>query len=101
MRFDKKIIIQKINEATEEWSDVWTLHAAINKAKATEYSGAATETKRTLTFTVRFATPLTVIAYQTSAFRIVFDGVVFNITDFDDFMLEHKTIRFTGVSEYV
>lgn len=104
MRFDKKIIIQKVDEATELWSDVWTLHAAVNNAntsKTAEYSGAAIETKRILTFTVRFAAPLNAIAYQTSAFRILFEGVVFNITNFDDFMLEHKTIRFTGVSEYV
>ncbi len=101
MIFDKTIIIQKVDEKTEEWSDVWTLHASVNKAKASEYNGAAVATKRTLTFTVRYAKPLETIAYHMGLYRILFDGVVFNINDFDDFMLNHQTIKLTAVSEYV
>lgn len=101
MAFDKPITIQRIDEYTEKWSDLWSLHAEVNKAKASEYNGAANETKRTLTFTVRFAKPLEVIAYNMGLYRIMFDGVAFNINDYDDFMLEHKTIRLTAVSEYV
>lgn len=100
MIFDKPIIIQKIDENTEEWFDVWTLHASVNKSKASEYNAAGVETKRTLTFTVRYARPLETIAYNMGLYRIVFGGIVFNINDFDDYMLSHQTIRFTAVSEY-
>lgn len=100
MIFDKPIIIQKINEDTEEWVDVWRLHASVNKSKASEYNAAAVETKRTLTFTVRYARPLETIAYNMGLYRIVFGGVVFNINDFDDYMLNHQTIKLTAVSEY-
>jgi head-tail adaptor len=100
MIFDNPIIIQKINEDSEEWIDVWKLHASINKSKASEYNAAGVETRRTLTFTVRYARPLETIAYNMGLYRIVFGGVVFNINDFDDYMLSHQTIRFTAVSEY-
>ena len=86
MRFDKKLIIQKVDESTEMWSDVWTLHAAVNNAntsKAAEYSGAAIETKRILSFTVRFAAPLNAIAYQTSAFRILFEGAASGLSSYN------------------
>lgn len=100
MIFDKPIVIQKVNEDTEEWFDVWKLHAAVNKSKASEYNAAGVETRRTLTFTVRYARPLEMIAYNMGLYRIVFGGIVFNINDFDDYMLSHQTIRFTAVSEY-
>lgn len=100
MIFDKPIVIQKIDENTEEWFDVWNLHTSVNKSKATEYNAAAVESKRTLTFTVRYARPLETIAYNMGLYRIVFEGVVFNINDFDDFMLSHQTIKLTAVSEY-
>ena len=32
--FDTPIIIQKINESTEDWDDLFSVHARINKAKA-------------------------------------------------------------------
>ena len=100
MIFDKPISIQRIDENTEEWFDVWKLHASVNKSKASEYNAAAVETKRTLTFTIRYARPLETIAYNMGLYRIVFEGVVFNINDFDDFMLSHQTIKLTAVSEY-
>ncbi len=100
MIFDKPITIQEVDVATEEWFDKWKLHASVNKSKATEYNAAAVETKRTLTFTVRYARPLETIAYNMGMYRIVFEGVAFNINDFDDFMLSHQTIKLTAVSEY-
>ena len=41
--FDKLISIQRINEATEQWEDVYKLHAYINKPnKNSEYLDAFT-----------------------------------------------------------
>jgi head-tail adaptor len=39
--FDRPITLQKIDEITEKWTDVYKLHAQINKAKAdNEYLNA-------------------------------------------------------------
>ena len=36
--YDKPISIQRINEATEDWEDVYKLHAYINKASKNNVS---------------------------------------------------------------
>ena len=61
--FDRPIIIQKINEA-EDWVDVFSVHASINKAKTDdEYlNGGAIQGKRNLTFEVRYFAALEDIA---------------------------------------
>lgn len=98
MVFDKSIIIQKIND-NEIWIDFVSLHASINKTKQSEYLNAgAIQNKRTLTFTVRYSSILEDIAYNTQKYRIVYQGNVFDINDYDDFQLLHKTIKLVGVS---
>lgn len=98
--FDRPITIQKINEVTEDWEDVFKVHASINKAKSDdEYlSGGAGQGKRNLTFEVRFFKDIEDISYNTQLYRIVFQGIPFNIKDYDDFMLQHKTVKLLGVS---
>lgn len=98
--YDKPISIQRINELTEEWEDVYKVHAKINKAKSDdEYlSGGVVQGKRLLTFEVRYFAKLEDISYNTQTYRIMYQGVPFNITDYDDFMLQHKTIKLLGVS---
>ena len=97
--FDRPITIQKINEA-EDWEDVFKVHASINKAKSDdEYLNAgAVQGKRNLTFEVRYFKALEDISYNTQLYRILYQGVPFNIKDYDDFMLQHKTVKFLGVS---
>lgn len=97
--FDRPITIQKINEA-EDWEDVFKVHASINKAKSDdEYLNAgAVQGKRNLTFEVRYFKALEEISYNTQLYRILYQGVPFNIKDYDDFMLQHKTVKFLGVS---
>jgi SPP1 family predicted phage head-tail adaptor len=98
--FDRPITIQKINEVTEKWEDVFKVHASINKAKSDdEYlSAGATQGKRNLTFEVRFFKALEEISYNTQLYRVLYQGVPFNIKDYDDFMLQHKTVKILGVS---
>ena len=98
--FDRPITIQKINEVTEDWEDAFKVHASINKAKSDdEYlSAGAGQGKRNLTFEVRFFKDLEDISYNTQLYRIVFQGIPFNIKDYDDFMLQHKTVKLLGVS---
>lgn len=99
--YDRPIIIQKINEA-EEWIDLFDkpVHASINKAKANdEYlSGGAVQAKTSLVFEVRYFKDLEQIRFNTQAYRIIYQGVPFDIEDYDDYMLRHKTVRLLGKS---
>lgn len=98
--FDRPIKIQKINELTEKWEDVWYPHARINKSKTdNEYlSAGAVQGKKNLTFEIRYFKALEDIDLNKQLYRIVFQNVPYNIVDYDDFMLEHKTVKLVGVS---
>ena len=98
--FDRPIIIQKIDEATETWTDVFNLHARINKAKSdSKYlSAGAIQGKRTLTFEVRYFPDIEDISFNLSTYRILYKGIPYDINDYDDFMLNHKTVKMVGVS---
>lgn len=99
--YDKLISIQRINEDTELWEDVYNLHASVNKAKANnEYLNAgAIQEQRTLTFEVRYFRDLEDVANNTQLYRVLFNNVAYNITDYDDFMLKHKTVKLLGKSQ--
>lgn len=98
--FDRPILLQRINEATEEFSDLYSLHASINKTRSdNEYVNAgAIRDKRTLTFEVRYFEELEDIANNTQSYRIVYQGVPYNVVDYDDYMLRHKTVKLVGES---
>lgn len=98
--FDKPITIEKIDEATEKWTPVFSLHAAINKSRAdNEYlNTGAIHAKRNLVFEVRYFAGLEDISFNIQKYRIVYKGVPFNIEDYDDFNLRHKTVKLAGVS---
>ena len=98
--FDRPITIQKINELTEDWDDVYKVHASINKAKSNnEYlSAGAIQGKISLVFEVRYFKDLEVIGYDMQHYRVVYNGTPYNITDYDDFKLLHKTVKLLGVS---
>ena len=98
--FDRPIVIQKIDEVTELWEDVYKVHANINKAKAdNEYlSSGAIQAKKNLTFEVRYFANLEDISLNLQSYRIVYMGVPYDIKDYDDFMLQHKSVKLLGVS---
>lgn len=98
--FDKPIVIQKIDEVTEQWADCYGLHARINKSKTgNEYLNAgAVRGKRTLTFEVRYFADIENISFDTQGYRILYRGIPFNIEDYDDYKLQHKTVKLLGVS---
>ena len=72
--YDKPITIQKINESTEKWEDLYHPHANINKAKSdNEYLNAgAIRSKKTLTFEVRYFPQLKDISLNTQSYRVVY-----------------------------
>lgn len=98
--YDRPISIQRINELTETWEDVFKVHASINKAKSdNEYLAAgAIQVKKNLTFEVRYFADLEDISLNLQSYRIVYQGVHYNIEDYDDFMMKHKTVKILGVS---
>lgn len=99
MVFDKPIVIQKINETTETWEDLFNLHAKINKSGGSEYlSAGANQSKSTLVFEVRYFKDLEDINYSRGLYRILYRGRLFNITDYDDYQEQHKTVKLLGVS---
>lgn len=98
--FDKPITIQKLNSKAKRWEDLYKVHASINKAKSDgEYlSAGAIQAKRNLAFEVRYFSGLEDISLNLQTYRILYRKVPYNIVDFDDFMLKHKTIKLLGVS---
>jgi SPP1 family predicted phage head-tail adaptor len=98
--FDRPVIIQKIDEKTETWKDLYKTHASINKASSdNEYLNAgASQSKRTLVFEIRYFKALEDISFNTQKYRILYQGIPFNIKDYDDYMLLHKTVSLLGVS---
>lgn len=99
MTFDKPIIIQRVDEATETWSDLYKIHARVNKSNGSEYLNAgAIQSKATLSFEVRYFKDLEDINYDRGSYRIIYRGRPFNIEDYDDYQEEHKTVKLLGVS---
>lgn len=98
--YDKPIEIQVLNQKAKTWDPLFKVHARINKAKPdNEYlSAGAIQAKKTLTFEVRYFADLEPISLNLQLYRIVYQGVPFNIKDYDDFMLEHKTVKLLGAS---
>jgi SPP1 family predicted phage head-tail adaptor len=98
--YDRRIVIQKRDEITEDWITVFTPHARINKGKTDdEYlSAGAIQGKRTLVFEVRYFKDLEDISHNTQLYRVLYQGVPYNIRDYDDFMLAHKSVKLLGVS---
>lgn len=100
--YDKPIIIEKIDELTEKWQPVFDkpLHAHINKTKSdNEYLNAgAIQAKKNRTFEVRYFKALEAIENNLQRYRVIYEGVPYNIEDYDDYMDEHKTVKLLGVS---
>lgn len=97
--YDKPITIQTIDQATEAWTDLWTLHARINKTTGTEYVQAgANQSQSTKTFEVRYFTNLEAVDFNRGLYRIVYKGHIYNIVDYDDYMERHINVKLRGVS---
>lgn len=99
MVLDKPIIIQKINEESEEWEDLFSLHARVNKSSGSEYLNAgANQSKSNRVFEVRYFKELEAIDDDRGSYRIKYRERFYNITDYDDYFEQHKTVKLLGVS---
>lgn len=99
MALDKPIMIQKIDQETETWSDWRRLHAEVNADKSTEYVEAGADlSKSTKTFKVRYFAGLEDVDFNLGLYRIVYGGHYFNVTGYDDYMERHITVIIRGES---
>ena len=97
MTYDKSIIIQLQDPDTEEWADRWKLHARVNKTGGGQtLTAGADQYRATLTFEVRYFKALEELRYNPQPFRVVYRGHCFKLTDYDDFMEEHRTVKLVG-----
>ena len=99
MTYDKPITIQKIDEDSELWSDLWNLHARVNKTTGSEYVEAgANRSQSTKTFELRYFNGLEAIDYNRGLYRIKYRGHTYNILDYDDYMESHINVKIKAVS---
>lgn len=100
MVFDRHIVIQKIDNKTEKWSDLYKLHAHINKNRIDNkyLSAGSIQSKANLVFTVRYFKELENIFTATQLYRILYNNIAYEIVDYDDYLFKHKTVKFLGVS---
>lgn len=97
MTYDKPITIQLQDPDTEEWADRWKLRARVNKTGGGQtLSAGADQYRATLTFEVRYFKALEELRYNPQPFRVVYRGHSFKLTDYDDFMEEHRTVKLVG-----
>ena len=99
MTFDKLIRIEVQDPETEEWTDVFRrpLHARVNKTGGgRSFEAGADQYRLSLTFELRYFKKLEDIAYNTQPYRVVYRGRTFKVTDYDDYMERHETIRLAG-----
>ena len=92
------VIIQRMDPDTEEWTDQLHLHATrVNRSGGGEAFSAGREQFRPkLSFDFRWSKALEALRYDTQNHRIVYQGHVFNIVDYDDYMEQHLTVRLVG-----
>lgn len=97
MTYDKPITIQIQDPDTEDWTDRWKLHARVNKTGGGQTLNAGADQYRaTLTFEVRYFKALEEIRYNPQPFRVIYRGHTFKLSDYDDFMERHRTVKLVG-----
>lgn len=97
MTFDKPIIVQQQDPDSEAWTDLWRLHARVNKTGGGQSLNAGADQYRaTLTFEVRYFSKLDELRYNPQLYRIVYRGHTFKLADFDDYQEQHRTVKLVG-----
>ncbi len=97
MTYNKIITIQVQDPDTEEWANKWKLHARVNKTGGGQALNAGADQYRaTLTFEVRFFKALEELRYNPQPFRVIYRGHSFKLTDYDDYMEQHQTVKLVG-----
>lgn len=97
MRYDKPVTIQVQDFETEKWTDALKVHARVNKSTGSTANTAGTDTyKVKLKFSMRYMKAIEDIAYNPQPYRIMYRGRYFKVTDYDDYMEEHREVNMVG-----
>lgn len=95
--YDKPITIQVQDLESEQWTDSLHLHAKVNKTGGgTTLNAGADQYHVSLTFALRYCKPLEDLRYSPQPFRVIYRGHKFKVTDYDDFMEQHKEVKLVG-----
>jgi len=94
------LTIQKMDQDTEEWADLWNLHALkVNKTGDGEsFNAGAEQYHPRKTFTLRWFKGLEDVDHNTQLYRIVYRGHFYDIQGYDDFMEQHREVKLVGVA---
>lgn len=96
----QQAVVQKdaIGNHTNAWVDFWSCTAYANLASGKEY-GAAGQTlgSDTLVFEVRWCERLRDL--DSTKFRILFGGSIYNIVTVDDVQFRHEKLKLTAQRE--
>lgn len=92
------IELQKLDSANH-WSSVGRYHAAVNKSAGKEYlSAGAVQSQLQLVFSLRFCSEISAIRLNTQLYRILYNGGIYKVSDYDDYKEQHRSVRLLGVS---
>ena len=93
-----EMVTDAIGNHINAWEDFWSCAAYANLASGKEY-GAAGQTlgSDTLVFEVRWCERLRDL--DSTRFRILFGGNIYNITCVDDVQFRHKRLKLTAQRE--
>lgn len=96
----QRAVVQKdaIGNHINAWEDFWSCAAYVNLASGKEY-GAAGQTlgSDTLVFEVRWCERLREL--DSTRFRILFGGSIYNIITVDDVQFRHEKLKLTAQRE--
>ena len=92
------ITLQRIDPETEQWINMLHLHAIqVNRAGGGEsFSAGREQFHPRMTFDLRYTQYLEALRWNLAEYRLLYHGMAFNITDYDDYMEQHLTVRLTG-----
>lgn len=97
--YNKPIKLQVQDPETEVWENMFprNLHAEVNKTGGgSKENAGAGQYRASLTFKLRYTKALEAIEYSPQSYRIMYRGHTFRVTDYDDFMEQHREIKLTG-----
>ena len=82
--YNKPILIQKLNEETEQWEKFCETRANVNKTGGREYTNASTNiSASTYNFKVRYRKSLEEVIFNTEMYRVVYNNRCFDIKNVD------------------
>ena len=93
-----EVVTDAIGNHTNVWVDYWSCAADANLASGKEYGAAGlTLGSDTLVFEVRWCERLREL--NSTKFRILFGGNIYNITCVDDVQFRHEKLKLTAQRE--